>query len=135
MSCGCPSFLPVDRDTFFSCREVRSEDRCCLMRTRDKRKINSGAWLCSGVRSVYAFRRPGGIGGFAIYLCDLINLWGFILPVATFAAFICHAPVMVVYFLLNLDEIGKIPFELIHYRKKRWLRNLTVDGPASGVSA
>ena len=59
------------------------------------------------------------------FWCDLINMWGFILPVAALAAFVFHAPVLVVYFLLNLDEICKIPFEIRHYRKYQWVRNLT----------
>ena len=61
------------------------------------------------------------------FWCDLINMWGVILPVSALAAFRLRAPVMTVYFLLNLDEIGKIPFEIAHYRKGKWIKNLT-DG-------
>lgn len=59
------------------------------------------------------------------FLCDLINMWVFIIPVSSIAAFVFHAPVLLVYFLLNLDEICKIPFEIHHYRKYGWLKNLT----------
>ena len=62
------------------------------------------------------------------FWCDLINMWGVILPVSALAAFRLHAPVMTVYFLLNLDEIGKIPFEVAHYRKGKWIKNLTDSG-------
>lgn len=41
------------------------------------------------------------------------------------AAFVYRAPVMVVYFLLNLDEIVKLPVVYWHYKKYRWVRNLT----------
>ncbi|MBQ7432258.1 MAG: MATE family efflux transporter [Lachnospiraceae bacterium] len=58
-------------------------------------------------------------------ICDFINMWCVIIPLASLGAFVWKWPVMVVYFVLNLDEIGKIPFELWHYRKYRWLNNLT----------
>ena len=59
------------------------------------------------------------------FVCDLINLWCFILPVGTLLAFGLHMPVLVIYCFLNLDEIVKIPAEIIHYRKYGWLRNFT----------
>ena len=62
------------------------------------------------------------------FICDLINMWCAILPLASIAAFVLKWPVMAVYFLLNLDEIGKIPFEIAHYRKYKWLNNLTNGG-------
>ena len=34
-------------------------------------------------------------------------------------------PVPVVYFLLNLDEIGKIPMVIRHFRKYKMVKNLT----------
>ena len=58
-------------------------------------------------------------------ICDAINLWGFILPIGFVLAFVVHAPVMAVYCFLNLDEIVKVPAEIIHYRKYKWLRNIT----------
>ena len=59
------------------------------------------------------------------FLCDLINMWAFIIPLAAIAAFVLKLPVIVVYLILNLDEICKIPFEIHHYRKYLWLKNLT----------
>ena len=59
------------------------------------------------------------------FLCDLINTWGFILPLAAIAAFWLRLPVPAVYFILNLDEICKIPFEIRHYKKYKWVKNLT----------
>ena len=59
------------------------------------------------------------------FLCDLVNMWIVILPIAALAAFVWHWPVMAVYFVLHLDEIGKIPVEIAHYRTYRWSNNLT----------
>ena len=38
---------------------------------------------------------------------------------------IIKLPVMVVYFVLNLDEIIKLPVVYKHYKKYKWIKNLT----------
>lgn len=68
----------------------------------------------------------GGDPGFGL-LCDAVTLWGIIVPVGWVAAFVCRAPVLVVYFLLNLDEIIKLPVVYWHYKKYKWVRNLTEE--------
>lgn len=60
-------------------------------------------------------------------LCDLITMWVIIVPVGALAAFIWRLPVIAVYFLLNLDEIIKLPAVYMHYKKYRWLKNLTKE--------
>ncbi len=59
------------------------------------------------------------------FWCDLINLWVVIIPAALVAAFLLKAPVLVVYFILYLDEFTKIPAEIIHYKKYKWVKNIT----------
>ncbi|MBR4769205.1 MAG: MATE family efflux transporter [Lachnospiraceae bacterium] len=59
-------------------------------------------------------------------ICDAINLWGFIIPVGLLLAFVFHVPGLIVYCFLNMDEIVKIPAEIIHYRKYGWVRNITI---------
>ena len=58
-------------------------------------------------------------------ICDVINMWLVIVPMGVLAAFVCKWPVMVVYFLLNLDEITKLPAIYIHYKKYNWVKNIT----------
>lgn len=58
------------------------------------------------------------------FICDTLTMWAFIVPVGWLAAFIFEWPVLVVYFLLNLDEIIKIPAVIIHYRKYKWVKNI-----------
>lgn len=72
----------------------------------------------------------GGDTKFGFY-CDLVNMWGIILPIGSLAAFYFHLPVLAVFLLLNLDEIIKIPVEAVHYRKYKWLKNLTAAGEAA----
>lgn len=67
----------------------------------------------------------GGDTRFGLF-CDLVTMWLVIVPVGFIAAFVMKLPVMAVYFLLNLDEMVKIPAVYRHYKKYQWLKNLTV---------
>ena len=69
----------------------------------------------------------GGDSRFGL-CCDAVTLWCVTVPVGAAAAFIFHAPVMLVYFLLNLDEIIKLPVVFRQFYKYRWVRNLTGEG-------
>lgn len=55
----------------------------------------------------------------------IIATWLFAIPLACMGCFIFHWPVMVVYVVMCMDEIVKIPFIWPRYKKKIWLRNLT----------
>ncbi len=68
----------------------------------------------------------GGDSRFGMY-CDAVTLWCITVPMGMIAAFVCKAPVPVVYFLLNLDEIVKLPVVYRHYKKYKWVRNLTEE--------
>ena len=58
------------------------------------------------------------------FICDTITMWGFIVPVGALAAFVLDLPVLAVFFILNLDEIVKLPAVYIHYKKYKWVKNL-----------
>ncbi len=57
--------------------------------------------------------------------CDMITMWWFAVPLGCIAAFVLKLPVLLVYFVLNLDELVKLPAVFKHYRKYKWLNNLT----------
>lgn len=61
------------------------------------------------------------------FICDTITMWAFIVPLGMLAAFVWNLPVLAVYFLLNLDEMIKLPAVYIHYRKYKWVKNLVAD--------
>ena len=64
-------------------------------------------------------------------ICDLVTMWVFIIPAGALAAFVFHAPPLVVYFILNLDEMIKIPVVFHHFKKYKWVKNLVgKDTPA-----
>lgn len=54
-----------------------------------------------------------------------VCMWGIAIPVALLGAFIFHWPVPLVYACTCLDEIGKIPWVMIRFKKYKWLKNLT----------
>lgn len=57
--------------------------------------------------------------------CDAITMWCFAVPVGCIAAFVWKMPVLVVYFILNLDELVKLPAVFRHYKKYIWVNNIT----------
>lgn len=66
----------------------------------------------------------GGDSKFGL-LCDTVTLWCITVPLGFLCAFILKLPVVAVYFVLNLDEIVKLPVVYRHYRKYGWVRNIT----------
>ena len=61
------------------------------------------------------------------FLCDTVTLWCFTVPAGFLAAFVLHLPVLAVYFIINLDEIVKLPAVYRRYKKYAWLKDLTVE--------
>ena len=57
--------------------------------------------------------------------CDAVIMWCVAVPLGCIAAFILKLPVLAVYFVLNLDELVKLPAVFKHYRKYKWVKNLT----------
>ena len=70
--------------------------------------------------------RAGGDSRFG-FICDLIDMWVYAVPLGFFAAFVLKLPVLWVYFLLCTDEIVKWPWVIRHYRSGKWLKNITRD--------
>ncbi len=66
----------------------------------------------------------GGDTKFGLH-CDAVTMWCFAVPLGCIAAFVLKLPVLMVYFVLNLDELVKLPAVFKHYRRYEWLKNLT----------
>lgn len=80
------------------------------------KSVNStivGGIFCAGGDTTFGF------------ICDTIAMWGIIIPVALLAAFVIKLPVLAVFFILNLDEMIKLPVVYRHYIQYKWVRNLT----------
>lgn len=60
-------------------------------------------------------------------ICDCITLWCVVVPLGLLAAFVWKLPVIAVAAILTLDEFVKIPAVYIHYKKYKWVKNITRD--------
>lgn len=54
-----------------------------------------------------------------------VTMWVVILPLALASAFWWNLPPLAVYAILSLDEAVKLPWVYLHYKKHKWLRDLT----------
>lgn len=57
--------------------------------------------------------------------CDAVTMWVILIPIGMIAASVLKLPIMVVYFIISMDEIIKLPAVYRHYKKYNWVRNLT----------
>lgn len=76
---------------------------------------NIGGIFCAGGDTKFGF------------LCDTLVMWGIILPLSYACAFVWHLHPIVLYAVISLDEIIKLPVALIRYRQYKWLNQLTRD--------
>lgn len=54
-----------------------------------------------------------------------ICMWALAVPLAFLGTFVFHWPVVIVYACTCLDEVGKIPWVVIHFKKYKWVKDLT----------
>jgi len=54
-----------------------------------------------------------------------VCMWGIAIPLALLGAFVFQWPVLLVYACTCLDEVGKIPWVMLRFRKYKWVQNLT----------
>ena len=66
----------------------------------------------------------GGDSKFGFF-CDAVTMWCITVPLGLLTAFVFRFPVLAVYFVVNLDEIIKLPAVYRHYKKYQWVKNLT----------
>lgn len=59
----------------------------------------------------------------------VITMWMLAVPLAAGGTFLFGWPVEVVYACTCLDEVGKIPWVMYHYKKYIWVKDLTRDNP------
>lgn len=55
----------------------------------------------------------------------VVTMWMIAVPLAALGTFFFHWPVAVVYACTCLDEVGKIPWVMYHYKKYKWVKDLT----------
>ncbi len=68
----------------------------------------------------------GGDTAFDMYSLA-VAMWMFAVPLAAAGTFFLGWPVAAVYACTCLDEVGKIPWVIFHYKKYKWVKDLTRD--------
>ena len=90
--------------------------------------INSFSILGAAINTVFicGVFRAGGDSKFG-FIVDTISMWAVSVPIGIICAFVLKLPPIWVYFILYLDEFEKMPIVVIHFLRKKWLRNITRD--------
>lgn len=70
--------------------------------------------------------RGGGDTKFGMIL-DTIFMWAVAIPIMAAAAYLLRLPPIWVYFAMTLDEFEKMPVVWAHYKKYKWMQNITRD--------
>lgn len=76
-------------------------------------------WICGCFRG-------GGDSRFGMIM-DAVFMWGVAVPLMALGAYVLKLSPLWVYFIMSLDEFYKMPVVWIHYRKFKWLKNITRD--------
>lgn len=79
---------------------------------------------CINIVVVCGIFVAGGDTAFDAYSVA-VAMWIIVIPLALAAAFWWKLPPLSVYAILSLDEVVKIPWVYAHYKKYKWLRNIT----------
>ncbi len=58
---------------------------------------------------------------------DTIVMWGIVLPLSYLGAFVWHIRPVLLYAIISLDEVIKLPVSIIRFRKYKWVKNITRD--------
>lgn len=62
-----------------------------------------------------------------------VCMWCLAVPLAALGTFVFHWPPLVVYACTCLDEVGKIPWVIYHFKKYKWVKDLTRENPEKAV--
>lgn len=87
----------------------------CYMVGKSVNGTTIGGIFCAGGDSRFGF------------LCDAVTMWCVTVPLGFLTAFVLKLPVLAVYFIVNLDEMVKLPAVYRHYKKYKWVKDLTAD--------
>ncbi len=87
----------------------------CYMVGKSVNSTTIGGIFCAGGDSRFGF------------LCDTVTMWCVTAPLGMLAAFVLKLPVLAVYLIVNLDEMIKLPAVYRHYKKYKWVKDLTVN--------
>lgn len=80
--------------------------------------------VCINVTIIAGIFNSGGDTRFDA-VSVFFSMWLFAIPMALASAYWWNLPVLVSYLFLSLDEIVKLPWVYTHYKKYKWVQNIT----------
>jgi Na+-driven multidrug efflux pump len=72
---------------------------------------------------IVAILRSGGDTKAALFL-DVSSVWLIGIPMAVLGGLVLHLPIYIVYAMITIEEVYKLVFGYMRYRKKKWLKNI-----------
>ena len=72
---------------------------------------------------IVAILRSGGDTKAALFL-DVSSVWFIGLPMAVLGGLVFQLPIYIVYAMITIEEVYKLTFGYLRYRKKKWLKNI-----------
>lgn len=92
--------------------------------------LNVCAYYCIGKSvnstNIGGIFPAGGDPKFGFW-ADTLVMWGIVMPLSYLSAFVWQLHPVLVYVVISLDEVIKLPAALFRYRQYRWLNNITRD--------
>ena len=79
---------------------------------------------CVNTVTINGVLAGGGDTLFDVYSL-IVCMWCIAIPLAFMGAFVFHWSPLAVYACTCLDEVGKIPWVMLHFRKYKWVKDLT----------
>ena len=79
---------------------------------------------CVNTITINGVFSAGGDTAFDFYSLAIV-MWGLAVPLAFLGTFVFHWHPLIVFGCTCLDEVGKIPWVMLHFRKYKWVRDLT----------
>lgn len=77
--------------------------------------------------------RGGGDTRYGMIL-DTVYMWGVAVPAMALAAFVFKLSPLLVYFVMSMDEFGKMPVVFVHYLRYKWMKNITRNADELAVT-
>ena len=104
-----------------------------VLLTDEARELLTGMMIIMGIymigRCVNTVTINGVLDGGGDTVFDMyslaVTMWGIAIPLALLGGFVFHWPPQAVYACTCLDEIGKIPWVMLRFRKFKWVKDLT----------
>lgn len=125
--CGllCGAFALIVGEVLLNIMKL-SDETIAILQTMIYICILYSAAQCINIVVVCGIFAAGGDTAFDAYSVAVV-MWGVIIPLALVAAFWLELSPMIVYVILSLDEAIKLPWVYLHYKKYKWVNNITKE--------